>query len=63
MFVHAWSAQDVLDSELVCTGPLGIWGSYVATGFCVVIALTRSFSAFVPAQINFEMPANKTGLI
>jgi amino acid transporter len=48
MFVRARWAQGVLDSDLVYTSPLGIWGSYVATGFCVVIALTRSFSAFVP---------------
>jgi amino acid transporter len=27
--------------------PLGIWGSYIALGFCILIALTKGFTSFL----------------
>jgi yeast amino acid transporter len=46
-FVRARKAQGIPESALAFVAPLGIWGSYVALGFCILIALTKNFSAFV----------------
>jgi yeast amino acid transporter len=47
-FVRARKAQGIPDSALAFKAPLGIWGSYCALAFCILIALTKNFSAFVP---------------
>ncbi len=45
-FVRARKAQNIPNSAMPYTAPLGIYGSYVALFFCVPIALTKNFSAF-----------------
>lgn len=46
-FVRARAAQGIPDSALVYRAPLGVWGSYGAIVFCIIVSLTRSFNAFV----------------
>lgn len=46
-FVRGRKAQGIPDSALAFKAPLGIWGSYGALAFCVLIALTKNFTAFV----------------
>lgn len=45
-FVRARRAQRVPDSALAFRAPFRIGGSYVAAGFCVLIALTKSYDVF-----------------
>ncbi|KAJ5669032.1 Dicarboxylic amino acid permease [Penicillium macrosclerotiorum] len=45
-FVRARRAQNVPDSELAYVAPFGIYGSYGALGFCVLIALTKNYDVF-----------------
>lgn len=60
MFVRARRAQNVSDSPLVYTAPCGIYGSYVATAFCILISFTRSFNAFVPDHKTYGNFDTKT---
>ncbi|KAF7507612.1 hypothetical protein GJ744_010282 [Endocarpon pusillum] len=46
-FVRARKAQGIPESALAFKAPLGVWGSYGALAFCIVIALTKNFAAFV----------------
>ncbi|KAJ9604852.1 amino acid transporter [Cladophialophora chaetospira] len=46
-FVKARRAQNVPNSALAFTAPLGIWGSYGALAMCCLIALTKNFPVFV----------------
>jgi len=46
-FVRARKAQGIPESALAFKAPLGIWGSYGALAFCILIALTKNFPAFV----------------
>ena len=46
-FVRARQAQGIPESALAFKAPLGVWGSYGALVFCILIALTKNFSAFV----------------
>jgi amino acid transporter len=46
-FIRARVAQNVPIESLAFVAPLGIWGSYFALGFCILIALTKNFEAFV----------------
>lgn len=46
-FVRARVAQNVPVESLAFTAPLGIWGSYIALGFCILIAITKNFDVFV----------------
>jgi len=46
-FVRARRAQGIADKDLAYVAPLGIWGSYIALGFCILIALTKNFTAFL----------------
>ncbi|TKA62333.1 hypothetical protein B0A49_12215, partial [Cryomyces minteri] len=48
-FHRARLAQNVPDSAMPYRAPLGVWGSYVALFFCVLIALTKNFNVFVPS--------------
>jgi amino acid transporter len=45
-FIKARKAQNVPEHELAYKAPLGIWGSYIALGFCVLICFTKSFDVF-----------------
>ncbi|KAJ5941539.1 AAT family amino acid transporter [Penicillium verrucosum] len=65
-FVRARRAQGVLDSALAYTAPLGIQGSYFALAFCVIVALTKNFSAFIPnnqSYGNFDYKSFITGYL
>jgi amino acid transporter len=46
-FIKARKAQGITNAMMPYTAPLGIWGSYIALGFCILIALTKGFTAFL----------------
>jgi len=46
-FIKARRAQNIPNTALAYTAPLGIWGSYGALAFCILIALTKNFNVFV----------------
>ncbi|KAI9753072.1 MAG: oligosaccharyl transferase glycoprotein complex, beta subunit [Chaenotheca gracillima] len=46
-FVKARRAQGVEDHQLAFVAPLGIYGSYGALFFCILIAIFKNFSVFV----------------
>jgi yeast amino acid transporter len=43
---RARKAQNIPDSALPYVAPLGIWGSYIALFFCIIIAFTKNFDVF-----------------
>ncbi len=45
-FVKARKAQGVPEESLRYKSPFGLWGTYVALGFCCLIALTKNFAVF-----------------
>lgn len=45
-FVHARRAQGVDEKSLRYKSPFGLIGSYIALGFCCVVALTKNFYVF-----------------
>ncbi|KAB5582800.1 amino acid permease [Coniochaeta sp. 2T2.1] len=52
-FVRARRAQNIPNDVMPYVAPLGLWGSYFALGFCILIALTKNFDVFVlKAQKN-----------
>ncbi|GES66248.1 dicarboxylic amino acid permease [Aspergillus terreus] len=55
-FVRARKAQQVPDSEIKYKAPFGVWGSYFALFWCIVICLTKSFDCFThnPKWGNFN---------
>jgi amino acid transporter len=46
-FVRARRAQGITDAAMPYTAPFGIWGSYIALFFCVLIAITKNFDVFI----------------
>ena len=46
-FVRARKSQGIPNSAMPYVAPLGIYGSYAALGFCILIALTKNFDVFV----------------
>lgn len=46
-FVRARRAQGLTKDKMPYTAPMGIWGSYIALAFCIVIAITKQFTAFL----------------
>lgn len=55
-FVRARRAQNVPDSDLAYVAPFGVWGSYGALFFCIIIAFTKNFDVFTynPEWGNFD---------
>lgn len=55
-FVRARRAQSVPDSQLAFTAPLGVYGSYGACAFCILISFTKSYDVFThnPKWGNFD---------
>ncbi|KAG9254013.1 dicarboxylic amino acid permease [Emericellopsis atlantica] len=52
LITHIWfcrgrQAQAIPDSIMPYRAPLGIWGSYAALFFCIIIALTKNFEIFL----------------
>ncbi|KAJ5552498.1 Dicarboxylic amino acid permease [Penicillium frequentans] len=45
-FVRARKAQNVPVESLAYVAPLGVAGSYIALGFCIIIALTKNYDVF-----------------
>ncbi|EXJ60825.1 hypothetical protein A1O7_04978 [Cladophialophora yegresii CBS 114405] len=52
-FVKARRAQNVPDTALAFTAPLGIAGSYGALALCILIALTKNFNVFVHSPSTY----------
>ncbi len=46
-FVRAREAQGVPKSSLAFSAPFGVYGSYGALFFCILIAFTKNFNVFV----------------
>lgn len=49
-FIKARRAQGVDESSMRYKSPFGLWGSYVALAFCVLIALTKNFAVFTYSE-------------
>ncbi|KAI1437714.1 amino acid permease [Xylaria sp. CBS 124048] len=63
-FVRARQAQGLTNDMMPYTAPLGIWGSYLALFICVLVALTKNFTAFIPSlSIKANYIAFITGYI
>jgi len=45
-FVRARKAQNIPNTAMPYVAPLGLYGSYFALGFCILIALTKNFDVF-----------------
>jgi amino acid transporter len=53
-FVKARKAQQVPAHELKYTAPFGVWGSYFALFWCIIVALTKSFDVFTGDTFNYK---------
>ncbi|KAJ9625734.1 amino acid transporter [Taxawa tesnikishii (nom. ined.)] len=52
-FVRARNAQGVDPKSLAYRAPLGIWGTYFALFFCILIALTKNFNVFTRSPSTY----------
>ena len=63
-YVRARRAQNVPDSALAFTAPLGIAGSYGALALCILIAITKNFAVFTHGSWgNFDYKNFITGYL
>lgn len=62
-FVSGRRAKGILDSAMPYTAPQGIWGSYAAVVFCIIVALTKSYGVFIPQGKPFDYASFITGYI
>ncbi|KAI2474809.1 Histidine permease [Pyrenophora tritici-repentis] len=63
-FVRARRAQGITNDQLAYTAPFGLTGSYIALFFCILIALTKNFSAFTKGPYgNFDVKTFVTGYL
>ncbi|EKG15074.1 Amino acid/polyamine transporter I [Macrophomina phaseolina MS6] len=63
-FVRARQAQNVAKESLAYVSPFGIWGSYFALGFCILIAFTKNFPVFTKGSYgNFDYKNFITGYL
>ncbi|PNS14914.1 Proline-specific permease [Sphaceloma murrayae] len=64
-FVRARNAQGLENKDMPYVAPLGIWGSYGALFICILVALTKNYSAFIakPAYGKFDYKTFVTGYI
>ncbi|KAL4785503.1 amino acid permease/ SLC12A domain-containing protein [Aspergillus varians] len=53
-FVKAREAQQVPKSELAYTAPFGVWGSYFALFWCIVVSFTKSFDVFTGDTFKYK---------
>ncbi|KAA8652410.1 hypothetical protein EYZ11_002858 [Aspergillus tanneri] len=55
-FVRARKAQQVPESDLAYKAPFGVYGSYAALFFCIIICITKSYDVFTysPDYGNFN---------
>lgn len=56
-FVKARRAQGVPDDspQLRYKSPFGLWGSYFALAFCVLISLTKNFNVFRNGGFDYKV--------
>lgn len=59
-FVRGMKAQGISESELVYKAPFRPYGSWIALGFCILIAIFKNFTAFV---FTFDSKVFITGYI
>lgn len=63
-FVAARKAQGIPEEALHYKAPLGVWGSWFALVFCVLIAFTKNFAVFVHYKgVDFDYKNFITGYI
>lgn len=63
-FVRALEAQGVSKDQLAYRSPAGIWGSYFALFWCIIIALTKNFAVFTKGDYgNFDYKNFVTGYL
>ncbi|KAI9790764.1 MAG: hypothetical protein M1833_001760 [Piccolia ochrophora] len=64
-FVKARRAQGITNDMMPYTAPLGIYGSYAALAFCILIALFKNFDAFTtsPKYGKFDYKSFVTGYL
>ncbi|KAL5332903.1 amino acid permease/ SLC12A domain-containing protein [Aspergillus crustosus] len=53
-FVRARKAQNVPDHEIKYKAPFGVWGSYFALFWCIVVAFTKNFDVFTGDTFNYK---------
>ncbi|KAL3480735.1 amino acid permease/ SLC12A domain-containing protein [Aspergillus californicus] len=53
-FVRAREAQNIPKSDLAYTAPFGVWGSYFALFWCIVISFTKNFDVFTGDTFNYK---------
>ncbi|KAL4917192.1 amino acid permease/ SLC12A domain-containing protein [Aspergillus aurantiobrunneus] len=53
-FVRAREAQQVPKSDLAYVAPFGVWGSYFALFFCILVSLTKSFDVFTGDEFDYK---------
>lgn len=64
-FVRARKAQGITDAQMPYVAPFGIWGSYIALFFCILISLTKNFNVFTYDKKygNFDVKNFITGYL
>lgn len=64
-FVKARRAQGVSDDQLAYVAPLGVAGSYGALATCILLAITKNYSVFVPMKTygKFDYKSFITGYL
>ena len=66
-FVYARRAQDVREQDMAYIAPLGLYGTYLALVFCIIIAVFSNFRAFVHVPTknppNFDYKTFITGYL
>lgn len=64
-FVRARQAQNIALESLSYVAPLGIYGSYAALCFCIIVALTKNFPVFIPSKEHgqFDVKGFVTGYL
>lgn len=53
-FCRAKKAQGIPRTEQAYVAPAGIWGSYIALFFCILIAFTKNFDVFTGGSFDYE---------
>jgi amino acid transporter len=55
-FVRAREAQGIYKRDMVYTAPLGVYGTWVALGMCIVITIFKNFDVFVHDSTRKHSP-------
>jgi amino acid transporter len=45
--VNARKSQGITNEQMPYVAPMGKWGSIIALAFCILIAITKNFTAFL----------------